>query len=287
MVHHVHPRLVEEFRIAEEVKKGGSGGGKGKARASTPSGDDDYRAIGSNSPVRTPSQLKRPSNKKPQEPNNNYAPQQVGHTFTSSVLDPWFLPDITFQRSSSTSSDGLSPYFFCSENPDDLSVLDPAQDTGLNVDEADHDEDDTPQDRFNDMFDKIMGISESPSRPKKVSAPKRSRSRMLDGNFSVQLQSNSARTAKRAKITHSAPSSFPDLSLLQQPARPSLTAKSQNSSSDGVIDLSDSEDMTSDPSKRKSLKSASTVKRTGGRRYQAPSSQGLFLSDIDVIVDLA
>lgn len=73
MVHHVHPRLVEEFRIAEEVKKGGSGEGKGKARASTPSGDDDYRAIGSNSPVRTPSQLKRPSNKKPQEPNNNFS----------------------------------------------------------------------------------------------------------------------------------------------------------------------------------------------------------------------
>ena len=54
MVHHVHPRLVEEFRIAEEVKKGGSGEGKGKARASTPSGDDDYRAIGSNSAASGP-----------------------------------------------------------------------------------------------------------------------------------------------------------------------------------------------------------------------------------------
>lgn len=298
MMRHVHPRLVEEFKIAEETKKSGQRKGKGKTRASARDDDDhDDRAMGPSSLVRTSPLPRRSSNKKPREEEDNQAPQQVHHTSASSIADPWFSSDATLQRSSSTSSDTLSSYFFCSENPDDPSALDFAQDTGPNRDDlgnADHDQDeedleDAPRDRFDDMFDQIMGISASSSRPKKKTpAPKkRSRPQIVDSGTGTQLESNSARTAKRAKTMHTAPSPFPDLSPLRPPAPPSLAAKPQ-SSSNGVIDLCDFEDMSSGLSKRKPSKFAtSTAKRTEGRRYLVPSSsQGLFLSDANVILDL-
>jgi hypothetical protein len=300
IMRHVHPRLVKDFEAAEEAKKNKKrttkGKGKGKAEDNDSSSDVDL----SSSPVKARPKAQRPSAKK----NADVAlpTKELSRAGSSaSIIDPWFASDQPWSAgpSRSLSGDALSAYFLCSENPDDPSST---LDYGDNIPSDDDDlppEKDRPRDRFDILFDQIMGISKT-SRSHKSTTARRKRpvetsADELEGED--QGQSGTTRNIKRKKTSYA---SVPDRSDSAKQNRPRLHHKPAIDTDLGSIDISDSEGLIS--SRTSSLAKAiftvngrpvkavkSSQVQFTNRYYPEPSSSQdsrLFLNDADVIIDL-
>jgi Holliday junction resolvase YEN1 len=307
MVRHVHPGLVKDFEAAEEAKKNkksvGKGKGKEKATEDNYSSDVDL----SSSPVKAPSKKRCPATKRGPKNTNVVPPTQdmARAGSSASVVDPWFTPDEHTQRgpSQSPSSDALSAYFLCSENPDGpASALDSDDDMSSDIDLPA--EEDKPRDRFDIMFDQIMGITGMSSRSRKSTTTRRKRptgSSMDDIEGESQGQSSTARTVKRRKTSHT---SVPDRPASAKQNRPRPHFRRAVDADPDVIELSDFEDLPSSfttASRSSSFSVSSTSRsrpaksvapsqtRTANRYYPEPSSSQdsrLFPDDADVIIDL-
>ena len=299
MMCHVHPGLVEKFEAAEEAKKSrkSAGNGKGKGQAT----EDNYSdAELSSSSFKPPPRNMHPTKKGPRITDVVIPTQDLQSS--TSAIDPWFAPDQYCPPgpSRSPSFDVLSAYFLCSENPDDpTAIMESDHNTPSDGDLARKDK---PRDRFDILFDQIMGIAPNTCRSQKSTTTRRKRpmgSTTRDVNDGEnQGRSTTTRTAKRNKIAHA---HVPDgsesikenqpkphfrrtvdadainLSQLEHPCSLSIAPRTS------LIEIGSS---TSRSRPAKSV--ACSPVRTANRYYPEPSSQDsrLFLDDADVIIDL-
>lgn len=292
MMRHVHPGLVEEFEAAEVAKTkkfSGKGKGKGKARADDSSGDDDLPSSDAEAPIK----LKRQPKKTVIAPVPRESLSQTSSS--SSIIDPWFVPGQGYSTGLSHSpSDTLSAYFLCSQNPDNPCALDsPPLEEDNQSDDDDMITEDGPRDRFDIIFDQIMGISGETSRPRKSTVPgrqKRPRSSILDDIEGGSLIAGSQGLTVKKKKTQ-VPELYPPTNF-DRHRLPALR----------VIDLTE-EMPASRALARRNLPYAASLSgsrvrdskvvtgfrsHSGRRLYHPTSSQdsSLFLDDADVIIDL-
>jgi hypothetical protein len=304
MMRQVHPGLVEDFEVAKEAEKNRKSAGKGKRKEKVT--EDDYSSDVDlpGSPIKAPPKRKLPTAQK--APKNTgivsptRGPAQAGSS--ASVIDPWFIVDQDHPAgpSWSPSSNALSAYFLCSENPDDpASALDSGDD--IPSDDDVPPEEDQPRDRFDVLFDQIMGITGNSSRPQKSTNTRRKRPMVfpvdeIEGGS--QGRSSIARTVKRHKTSHAPP-------VLEQPVatkrnRPQPHFRRSVDVDADATELNDFEDLSSfsiaskmpvvGSSRSRSRPVASSQPQTTNRYYPEPSSSQdsrlNFLDDTDVIIDL-
>jgi hypothetical protein len=310
IMRHVHPKLVDDFEAAEESKKNKKTAGKGKGKGKAQEVDNSSDVELSSSPVETRPKARRTLTKKGQKnADASHMTQDLYPTGSSAVvIDPWFTAD---QHSSagpsrSPSSDALSAYFLCSQNPDDPSS---APDSGDNMPSDDEDlpaEEEKPRDRFDILFDQVMGISGS-SRPRKTNARRKRHIGPSVDDIEGERHGKSStarptRPIKKKKTTHT---SVPDQASSTKQNRPGPHFRAAVGTDLDFLELSDSEDLLS-PFSTASRKSFAKVSATSYSRpaksvasaqvhsmsrhyYPEPSSSQdsrLFLDDADVIIDL-
>ena len=296
IMRHVHPRLVNDFETAEEAKKNKKDTTKEKGKRKAEDNDSSSDVNLSSSPVKARPRARRPSAKK----NADVAlpTKELSRASSSaSIIDPWFTSNQPFSAgpSRSSSGDALSAYFLCSENPDDpSSTLDYCDNTPSDDDLPP--EKDRPRDRFDVLFDQIMGISGTSRSNNSMTArrkrPVETSANELEGED--QGQSSITRNIKRKKTSYA---SVPDRSDSAKQNRPRLHHKPAVDTNPGSIDISDSEGLISSrPSSFAKAVNGRPVKAVESsqaqftnRYYPEPSSSQdsrLFLDDADVIIDL-
>jgi hypothetical protein len=281
IIRHVHPGLVEDFEAAEEAKKKkkkkkkkGSVKGKGKATDDYSSEVDCSSAPAKVCPSPTPSSTKKAQNKA----NPSSATQGLGRSGSSAtVVDPWFIADQHYPAGPSLflNSDALSAFFLFSQNPDDPAALD----SGDNIQSEDEDllAEDRPRDRFDILFDQVMGLSRSSRSGKSTTTRKKRLIQQSTHEVEEDSRSRSStHTVKRKKTSHT---SIPDLSVSAKRNRNSIDTDPD------VIELSDFDDYRQ-PVK---TKPAASQARRANRYYPEPSSSQSsrsFLDNADAIIDL-
>jgi Holliday junction resolvase Gen1 C-terminal domain len=308
IMRHVHPELVDDFEAAEQAKQNKKTTGKGKGKEKTREVDDSSDIELSSSPVETHPKARRPSTKKGQKnASASHMAQDLYQTGSSViVLDPWFTADQhSSNPSCSLSGDALSAYFLCSQNPDPSS----APDSGDNIPSDDEDlpaDEEKPRDRFDILFDQVMGISES-SRPRKTNVQrKRPMGTSVDDVEGNRHEESSTprptRPIKKKKTIHA---SVSDQASSTKQNRPRPHFREAVGTDLDFLELSDSEDLLSPfstVSRKSSAKvsanphsrsaksvTSSQVRSTSRHYYPEPSSSQdsrLVLDDADVIIDL-
>lgn len=295
ILRHVHPGLVEEFEAAEAAKdRKATKKGKGKEKA-TAHGYGSDAGVPSSPPKPPPKQKRQPKAKYAQDadvvpPTGQLVPM------TAPILDPWFTADYQLAGPSGSSSVAtLSAYFLYSQNPDNPSFLVDAVDDAPSEDD-DVPVDDGPRDRFDDMFDQIMGFSKKAPRPRKAATSSGRCKRPIsavDGDGAIGTRQE--RTAKRTKAANtSGARSEP------APVHPSRSCKASTKITSGLIDL-DSDDNDDPPFRSQFTASSRTpptspppmrnrqVTTSRKRHFQVPSSPHSgrdFLADAEMIIDL-
>jgi hypothetical protein len=316
MMQQVHPALVEEFEATELAKKAKKAvKGKGKAKALAPDDDESDEELESSrtQPLRQPKR-KRSDTEENIPPQTTMLEEVSSTNILTTALDPWFLVrDESVAESSSAAPRG---FLFSIPNPDDTNILEsdeqspaPCRDEDLGDTDEDMDDDmyDGPPNRFDMIFNQIMGVYGSSSRRKKKATSRRQRPRPSMPELS-KASSTDSRTAasKRRKTTGGDEPSLPHTAT----SAPQLLSNYGTTQPLRLVDhasslierYSDCETTPASSNARplprprgqgissrnvKSLTSAPP--RTARRVYPGPSSSqdsGLFLNDAEVIIDL-
>lgn len=284
MIRHVHPGLVEEFEAAEEAKKTKKSRGKGKGKAKANESDSD--ASDSSPPIKAPPKPKtkhQPAKGPKATDDDQILPSGclTRTSSSSSIIDPWFTSEQDLSDELPPSSDAMSAYFLCSENPDDPSAPN-SEDEGPPVDVSDGDdgplEEDLPRDKFDILFDQVMGISARASRPTKATISRRKRPRVSTTHDGVDATEDfnltQARAIKRKKAD------VPDL----PPTRPRPIARPVTKRPT-VVDESGKSQSAHVVTSSTILHHAQPERRLYHARSSSSQSGGLF-PDEDDIIDL-
>ena len=206
IMHQVHPGLVEEFAIVDEVKNNRMVRGKKKGKPSVLDEDDGDREVGlDNSPAKT---APKPKRKLAKQGSNtaNVNPTQIYSDGPSRSIDPdasW-TPQEANIAGQSRFQDAKRGFLFYFTDPETLTVLDDDDPLQQNLQEMPLDKleyDNGPPNRFDLLFDQIMGVSGKTSRARKA-GPRRKRPRTsasLDADGPNSIQGG---TGKRRKTTH-------------------------------------------------------------------------------------